>query len=555
MTLLDSESFAELWSNKWRLVLWAAVVYLSYKVVYAKFLSHTARVPGALIDKICGIRWFVSGLTGQKMYFVDRQVRTYGTLVEVAPNKLACASSDAVKTIYGSHEWKKSHFYSDFADFNGTPSLFSETDPIRATMLRRCFLPAFSRANLVAMSKNIFMHLEKFISKLEEFERQGRPLDTYRWFRYLTFEVVTDIGFGAEYDMISHGEIDHPFVNDFDDSVAWGILKSFLGPVIERIPVSWFPRSIREWQLAEVRTERHARGGLDKWREQKDQGIAGHRVDILQRLVEHGEKNAEDRLTEKELVTEIMEIMYEPAQNSSDTTVILTHFTRLAGGDTTASTVTYACYELTRFPEVQRKLRQALRDAIPDTSVPITVETLEAIPYLDWTVKEMLRMHPTLPSSLERVVPANGAEIAGHQLKGGTIVCMQAFTQHRQEAIFPNPEEFEPERREMFLCPNNENLKIHFADAVSQSRWAVNATAIMKANLLAFSSGVRSCVGQNLATMQMKIHMGMILRKYRIEGHPDTNPHSMEPLDFFQGKPRAGKSNGYTLDVTVQWRY
>ena len=114
-----------------------------------------------------------------------------GALVEVAPNKLACASSDAVKTIYGSHEWKKSHFYSDFADFNGTPSLCSETDPIRATILRRRLLPAFSRANLAAMSKNIFMHLEKFISKLEEFERQGRPLDTYRWFRYLTFEVVS----------------------------------------------------------------------------------------------------------------------------------------------------------------------------------------------------------------------------------------------------------------------------------------------------------------------------------------------------------------------------
>lgn len=58
----------------------------------------------------------------------------------------------------------------------------------------------------------------------------------------------------------------------------------------------------------------------------------------------------------------------------------------------------------------------------------------------------MLRMHPTLPSSLERVVPAKGAEVAGHLLKGGTIVCMQAFTQHRQEAVFPNPEEFEPER-------------------------------------------------------------------------------------------------------------
>jgi hypothetical protein len=48
---------------------------------------------------------------------------------------------------------------------------------------------------------------------------------------------------------------------------------------------------------------------LQKWLEQKNQGIAGHRVDILQRLIEHGEKNPEDKLTEKELVTEIMEIM------------------------------------------------------------------------------------------------------------------------------------------------------------------------------------------------------------------------------------------------------
>lgn len=119
---------------------------------------------------------------------------------------------------------------------------------------------------------------------------------------------------------------------------------------------------------------------------------------------------------------------------------------RLAGGDTTASTVTYGCYELSRFPKVQQKLRQALKEAIPDLSTPITLEQLESIPYLTWTVKEMLRMHPTLPSSLERVVPSNGASIAGYPLKGGTIVCMQAFTQHSQESVFENPDQFEPER-------------------------------------------------------------------------------------------------------------
>ena len=108
--------------------------------------------------------------------------------------------------------------------------------------------------------------------------------------------------------------------------------------------------------------------------------------------------------------------------------------------------MTYGCYELSRFPDVQKKLRQALKEAIPDASGAITLEALEAVPYLDWTVKEMLRMHPSLPSSLERVVPAQGAELAGYKLTAGTIVCMQAFTQHAQEAIFPNPYQFEPER-------------------------------------------------------------------------------------------------------------
>jgi cytochrome P450 len=74
-------------------------------------------------------------------------------------------------------------------------------------------------------------------------------------------------------------------------------------------------------------------------------------------------------------------------------------------------------------------------------------------------------MHPTLPSSLERVVPAKGADVAGHRLKGGTIVCMQAFTQHRQENIFPNAETFEPERSTQ-IFPNILDLRRISADEV-----------------------------------------------------------------------------------------
>lgn len=104
---------------------------------------------------------------------------------------MSCNSTTAVKTVYSSHKWRKSHFYSDFGDFNNVSSLFSETKPDRAQILRRAFLPAFSRANLVAMAPNIFSHIHKFLAKLDEFERAGKPLEAYKWTRYLTFEVVS----------------------------------------------------------------------------------------------------------------------------------------------------------------------------------------------------------------------------------------------------------------------------------------------------------------------------------------------------------------------------
>ncbi|KAF4994718.1 hypothetical protein FDECE_13025 [Fusarium decemcellulare] len=382
------------------------------------------------------------------MYFAAEQHRRYGPLVEISPGYMSCSSTTAVKTVCGSHKWRKSRFYSDFADFNGVSSLFSETKPERAQILRRAFLPAFSRANLVAMAPKIFSHINKFLVKLDEFEKAKKPMEVYRWTRYLTFEVVTDVGFGGEYDMISSGELNHPFVRDFDDSVTWGVVKLT--------------------------------------------GKDSHRVDILQRLIQHGEKYPDEKLSEQELETEIMEIM-------------------LASSDTTATTVTYGLYELAKNSQVQEQLRAALRDQIPDPA-DMTLEKLEAVPYLDWTVKEMLRTHPTLPSLLERVVPVEGAQIAGYHVPGGSIIGMSAWTMNKSPDVFPEPLAFRPERWE-------------------------NSTPEMTANMLSFSTGPRSCVGQNLAITQTRIHIGTILRNFTVDLHPDTTPKIMRTVDNFQGKP------------------
>ena len=119
---------------------------------------------------------------------------------------------------------------------------------------------------------------------------------------------------------------------------------------------------------------------------------------------------------------------------------------------------------------MQEKLRAALRAEIPDPS-SVTLERLEGVPYLDWTVKEMLRTHPTLPSLLERVVPAQGAQIAGFHVPGGSVIGMSAWSMNKSPNVYPEPLAFQPER------------------------WK-EPTSEMAATMLTFSAGPRACVGQ-----------------------------------------------------------
>lgn len=67
----------------------------------------------------------------------------------------------------------------------------------------------------------------------------------------------------------------------------------------------------------------------------------------------------------------------------------------LAGHETTSAAVTWTLYFLCRHPRVQKKLREELLAASTDTP---TVDEMNALPYLDWVIRETLRVNPPVPS-------------------------------------------------------------------------------------------------------------------------------------------------------------
>ena len=117
----------------------------------------------------------------------------------------------------------------------------------------------------------------------------------------------------------------------------------------------------------------------------------------------------------------------------------------LAGSDTTALTLTYLVWAVCRDAAIRRTLVDELAGKLPRGGGFDDAE-LRRLPYLNQVIDEALRLYASAPAGLPRVVPSGGATLAGYQLPGGTVVSTQAYSMHRIEGIFPDPEVFDPSR-------------------------------------------------------------------------------------------------------------
>lgn len=91
-----------------------------------------------------------------------------------------------------------------------------------------------------------------------------------------------------------------------------------------------------------------------------------------------------------------------------------------------------------------------------------------------------MRLSWANPTRLPRSVPTGGWQFKGHYFPTGTSVGVAAFQLHQDERVFPNATRFDPER---WLEPND----------------------AMLTNWMAFGKGMRTCIAQNLAQVELNM--------------------------------------------------
>ncbi|XP_067154090.1 cytochrome P450 4V2 isoform X1 [Apteryx mantelli] len=162
------------------------------------------------------------------------------------------------------------------------------------------------------------------------------------------------------------------------------------------------------------------------------------------------------------------------------------------GHDTTAAAMNWVLYLLGHNPEAQKKVHRELDEVFGTSERPVTMEDLKKLRYLECVVKEALRLFPSVPLFARTL--REDCYIKGYRIPKGTNVLVITYALHRDPEIFPEPEEFRPER----FFPENCRGRHPFA-------------------YVPFSAGPRNCIGQRFAQMEEKALLALILRRFWVD--------------------------------------
>jgi len=145
-----------------------------------------------------------------------------------------------------------------------------------------------------------------------------------------------------------------------------------------------------------------------------------------------------------------------------------------------------------------QELKELLRNRPQDQDFDKPIRWTEGVKmtYFQACVKECLRCHPAVGQLMPREVPKGGVEICGRFLREGTVVGCNAWTVHRDKNLYgENADDFVPER---WIDSDPEQIRK------------------MENLYFAFGAGPRTCIGKNIAMLEITKFIPEFFRRYEV---------------------------------------
>jgi cytochrome P450 len=247
--------------------------------------------------------------------------------------------------------------------------------------------------------------------------------------------------------------------------VIFGLEASERTEDVRRLLKHMMAVSTRPWALVPVlRDERWPVGPYATFRRAREKVDAA-----IYRLI--GERRADPALEERDDILSMLMLARDddgrPMTDRELRDELMTLL--LAGHETTATALSWAFERLFRTPGA--------------------LERLEDERYADAVVKETLRLRAPIPIVARHAVEP--FDVAGYEIPPGTFIAPCVYLTHRRPDLYPQPEEFRPER---FLERSPDTYG-----------W------------IPFGGGIRRCLGASFAGFEMKVVLQAIASRAVLE--------------------------------------
>lgn len=205
------------------------------------------------------------------------------------------------------------------------------------------------------------------------------------------------------------------------------------------------------------------------------------------------EKLGEQKLCEKPALLDILlqsTIDGKPLSNEAIRDEINTFI--VAGHESTGTAFGFIAYVLAKHSDIQNQVYEEMKElSLLDANVSLTVRLINSLTFFDCVIKETLRLYPVLPCALKQC--PEDIQLGKLFLPANTVIVAAIQACHLYDKYFDNPQIFNP------------------------NRWRDELTSHNALAFQPFSAGLRNCIGQKFALLEIKTLFVEIFREYEIQ--------------------------------------
>jgi len=246
-------------------------------------------------------------------------------------------------------------------------------------------------------------------------------------------------------------------------------------------------------------------------------------IDLFTSLIADVEtrKQSNDPSVSNTFTKRWLENKSEYALSDSQAAYVICTLFEAASGTTSAAMMSFML-AMTLHPSAFSKLAAELDQVVGDTRPP-TFSDLPNLPYTRACIKETLRWRPVTAGGIPHKLTIRDDIYDGYLISKGSLVHANQWAIHREESLYPSPEQFIPDR---WLDPSYPTYREPLSTYPNIQ------------NFSAFGFGRRICPGINIAERNLNIQVAMIAWACEIKEVEGKRPPEYDYTRGFNVQPR-----------------